>query len=452
MTRWLFAIAVASVVASCKNRDIPYKPPKQDAAAVVADAGEVIDAAVATTKLGATKVAVGENFSCAVLTDKTLRCWGRNNEGQLGTGTMTDSPAPVAPKLVGVIDVVVGTAHACALLDDRSVTCWGRINYGHAENLLLPTGVAGVAKVKRLFAVRRASCATLDDGELVCWGDVDLQGHLRLPGSTIEHRVPTPVEGLSKVAMLTVNGALHEDGTVSFWGADGVPEKTALTGVSEIASSGEEVCGLREDGSVACVGPTTVCAANAPKPPVKKAPAKAPAKKAPAKKTATKTTKKTAKKPAPKKPEPKKPEPKPEPAPPKEQPIEVLALPPAKHLAFDVGLCVVTKTGALQCLAARDGCKQDSPWPGLANLDRVNGFCALARDGAVKCWDVDRKSRLVSAIAEATNVRDLVVSSTHACALRSDHEIVCWGSNKFGALGRVEIDEDPHREARPVVF
>ncbi|HUS32469.1 MAG TPA: hypothetical protein VMZ53_28405 [Kofleriaceae bacterium] len=447
MKYWLVVLAL---VASCKNKDIPYKPPPQDAPAMAAaDAAEAVDAATAAAKLGATKVAVGDNFTCAVLSDKTLRCWGRNNEGQLGTGTTTDSPSPVAVRLVGVVDVVAGTAHACALLDDRSVTCWGRINYGHAENLLVPTGVAGVAKVKRLFAVRRAACATLDDDSLVCWGDVDLQGHLRLAGSTVEHRVPTPAEGLSKVVMLTVNGALHEDGTVSFWGADGVPQKTALTGVTEIAASGEEVCGLRGDGTVACVGPITVCAANAPKPPAaKKPPVKKPAKKAPAKKTAKKPA---AKKPAAKKPPP-EPKPEPAPAPSRELALEVLALPPAKHLAFDVGLCVVTKSGALQCLSARDGCKQDSPWPGLATVDRVAGYCALMRDAAVKCWDVDRKSRLVSAIADATNVRDLVVSTSHACALRSDQTIVCWGSNKFGALGRGEIDDVTHREARPVRF
>jgi hypothetical protein len=188
---------------------------------------------------------------------------------------------------------------------------------------------------------------------------------------------------------------------------------------------------------VACVGPTTVCVV---KQPPKKTPKKTAPKKTATKKTATKTKKKPP------------PEPAPEPAPPKELPVEVLALPPAKHLAFDVGLCVVTKAGALQCLSARDGCKQDAPWPGMANVDRVSGYCALMRDGAVKCWDVDRKSRLVSAISGAANARELAVSSSHACALRSDREIVCWGSNKSGALGRGEIDDVMHREARTVEF
>jgi hypothetical protein len=439
--KWLLVVAL---VAGCSNREIPYKPPaKQDAAAGPMDAAEAIDAAVATVKLGATKVVVGEHWSCAILTDKTLRCWGRNNEGQLGTGSTTDSPTPVAPKLPRVLDVVVGGAHTCALLDDHSVSCWGRINVGNEGNLLVPTAIQGVTKVRQIFAVGAASCATLMDGDFVCWGDVDVSGHLRLRGSTIEHRVPTPVDQLVKVTALTVNGALHEDGSVSFWGADGVPQKTALSDAIEIASSGEEVCGLRKDGSVACVGPSTACAENAPKE-TKPAPAKKPA----TKKT---TTKKTAKKAPKKTPTKKALEPKPEPTP-KELPIEVLNLPPAKNLAFDVGLCVVTKSGLLQCLSSRDACKQDSPWPGLANVERVSGYCALMRDGAAKCWAVDRKSRLVSAIADAVNVRDLVVSTSHACALRSDRQIICWGSNKFGALGSGEIDDAAHLKARTVEF
>ncbi|HSD90567.1 MAG TPA: hypothetical protein VLB44_23740 [Kofleriaceae bacterium] len=440
MTR--LALLIAFLVA-CKAREVPVKPPPKDDAAVKVDAVVAIDAAVAAKVATPTKVVVGDHVSCAILSDATLWCWGKNGDGQLGTGTTTDSPKPVKLQLRGVLDVVLGTAHACALLDDHSVTCWGRINYGHKDNLLVPTAVSGVAKVKMIFAVHTASCATIDDGALVCWGDVDLRGHLRLPGATIEHRVPTPVAGLDHVKALTANGALHDDSSVSFWAADGVPVKTALSGVTEIASSGEEVCGLREDGSVACVGPSTVCAANAPQAPKKAStPKKAPAKKSPTKKKTAAKGKTKAKPKAPAVPD----------APVAKIPMEVLKLPPAKHLAFDVGLCVVTRGGALQCLEASDGCKVDSPWPGLANVDTVKGYCARARDATVRCWSVDRKSRVVTAVPGMTSARDMSVSSTHACALLTDNEIVCWGSNKYGALGRGEIDDGLHREARPVAF
>src|SRR5262249_13481943 len=146
-------------------------------------------------------------------------------------------------------------------------------------------------------------------------------------------------------------------------------------------------------------GPATRCAAAAPK----AAPAAKPAAKiAPVKKT----VKAPAKKPAVKKPAPKtvgkaKPPHKP---PPKAvaaehlMPVAVLRLPPRKHLAFDVGLCVVTTAGRLQCLAAKDSCTLDTPWPGLASTDYVVGNCARLTDGNAKCWSVDTKSRLVSAV------------------------------------------------------
>lgn len=412
-------LLLVSLVA-CKGKDVPFKPPPpEDAAARLVDAPEV-DAAVAVVAPKPTKIVVGDHTSCAILADATLRCWGKNGEGQLGVGTTLDSAKPLKPNLRGVIDIVLGAAHACALLDDHSVTCWGRINYNHKENLLVPTAPPGLRNVKEIFAVGNASCATIDNGSLVCWGDIDLKGHPRLVGTDIERRIPTPSAGLRDVTQLTVNGALHADGSVTFVSSEGVPEKTALTGVKEIASAGDEVCGLREDGSVACVGPTTHCAKKQKKPPpppkkkgkaVKQAPVKAP-----------------------------------------ELEVETLALPAAKHLAFDVGLCVVTKGGALQCLDARDNCKVDSPWPGLSNIDTVSGSCARSRDGAVKCWSVDRKSRLVTAVPGVTAARELSVSSTHACALSSDRKIVCWGSNKFGALGRGETDDDLHREGQAVEF
>ena len=41
-------------------------------------------------------ISVGPDFACVVLTDRTPWCWGNNDAGQLGDGTTTDRPTPVA--------------------------------------------------------------------------------------------------------------------------------------------------------------------------------------------------------------------------------------------------------------------------------------------------------------------------------------------------------------------
>ena len=43
----------------------------------------------------ARQVAVGGEFACALLVDSKIKCWGRNNFGQLGNGTTTNSADPV---------------------------------------------------------------------------------------------------------------------------------------------------------------------------------------------------------------------------------------------------------------------------------------------------------------------------------------------------------------------
>src|SRR5438105_759441 len=44
---------------------------------------------------GATAIASGDAFSCAVLTDGSVRCWGGNAVGELGNGATVTSQSPV---------------------------------------------------------------------------------------------------------------------------------------------------------------------------------------------------------------------------------------------------------------------------------------------------------------------------------------------------------------------
>ncbi|HTL34629.1 MAG TPA: hypothetical protein VL326_15985 [Kofleriaceae bacterium] len=71
-----------------------------------------------------TRLVVGYQDAC-VLAEGTLHCWGANNAGQLGTGPATQ-PMPIVVGAGHVwIDVAIGRSHICALDDAKEAWCWG---------------------------------------------------------------------------------------------------------------------------------------------------------------------------------------------------------------------------------------------------------------------------------------------------------------------------------------
>jgi len=145
----------------------------------------------------ATDIAVGDEFTCALLNDSTIKCWGRNTSGQLGYGhtdRLGDDPGEMGDNLP-VVDLGTGkTATAissggnktCALLDDSTVKCWGlntfgELGYGDTSNRgdnpgemgdNLPVVDLGTGKTATAISTgQHGSCALLNDGTLKCWGN-----------------------------------------------------------------------------------------------------------------------------------------------------------------------------------------------------------------------------------------------------------------------------------------
>lgn len=93
-------------------------------------------------------IAAGLDHTCAVISsDNTLRCWGQNANGQLGTVTTSSFGSPGAgafpfstaiPVTVSGINsatqVTAGLLHSCALLTSGRVICWGRNTSGQLGN------------------------------------------------------------------------------------------------------------------------------------------------------------------------------------------------------------------------------------------------------------------------------------------------------------------------------
>lgn len=200
-------------------------PPSGDAGVPDVPAADAPDAALPPLA-GAAQVVAGSHHTCARMLDGTVRCWGRNYEGQLGDGTMERRTVPTL--VAGLTDVEALSAragHTCARTREGAVWCWGE-NYwgqlgdGTALTRFVPTRVPGLAGVAQVATGAEHTCARLTDGTVRCWGG-NRVGQLG-DGTTTLHLAPTPVPGLAGVTDLAVGDdhacARTADLSVWCWG------------------------------------------------------------------------------------------------------------------------------------------------------------------------------------------------------------------------------------------
>jgi alpha-tubulin suppressor-like RCC1 family protein len=141
----------------------------------------------------AVALATQTNHVCAALEDGSVWCWGYNADGQLGNGARTNAPRPVAvPTLQGVTTrLAAGDNHTCALADDGALRCWGgnelqQLGDGTTTRRLRPGDpVAMDGPAIRVSAGRGFTCAEVRDGRVLCWGD---NTYGSLGDGTTEHR------------------------------------------------------------------------------------------------------------------------------------------------------------------------------------------------------------------------------------------------------------------------
>lgn len=131
--------------------------------------------------LGVTQVAAGYYHACAVLTDKRVRCWGENDQGQSGQSPIgmpeVKSPDQVS-NITGAVMVAATFSTSCALLGDGTVRCWGnnvggQLGIGTTDNTPHPTPaqVQGVTGATFLSGASAGHfCAIVAGGQIKCWG------------------------------------------------------------------------------------------------------------------------------------------------------------------------------------------------------------------------------------------------------------------------------------------
>jgi alpha-tubulin suppressor-like RCC1 family protein len=223
-------------------------------------------------------VSAGESHTCAVLNSGTVRCWGNGANGRLGDGTSISKNNPTLPLGLGgsVSDISVGLSHSCALLVGGTVKCWGRNNNGQlgdgtAIDRNTPVDVIGLSNVQSLSAGYDYTCAVLSGGSVQCWG-ANAQGQLGRGARTMFSSVPMMVVGLMGVRSVSTGDyntcAVLGDDTAQCWGrnsygeiGDGTNESRltpvkviGLNGINNISAGSGHTCAVLHDGTARCWG------------------------------------------------------------------------------------------------------------------------------------------------------------------------------------------------------
>lgn len=208
------------------------------------------DSGVCTQALaGVTSFSAGHDHACAVVGGEVY-CWGRNDYGQVGSiqTSVLRVATPVCqsgtmlgcPRLTGIAEVSAGQELTCARRADGTAVCWGYDSAsGNAEvpaarGLPVPVCASGAGPscdpLQGITAISTQHYLGLAvaDGQLRSWGN-NASGELALP-------LPPLSEGPAEVQM----GA----------GADRAP----LTDVRAVHAGVDSSCALRNDGTVWCWG------------------------------------------------------------------------------------------------------------------------------------------------------------------------------------------------------
>jgi alpha-tubulin suppressor-like RCC1 family protein len=238
---------------------------------------------VAGLTSGVTAIAAGQQHTCALTSGGGVKCWGWNWAGQLGDGTTTDRLTAVdATGLTsGVSAIAAGGSHTCALTSGGGVKCWGRnesgqLGDGTTADRLTAVGVIGLtAGVSAIAAGGSHTCALTSGGGAKCWG-WNGRGQLG-DGTTTNRLTAVDVTGLTSGVSAIAAGDVHTcartgGGGVKCWGwneygqvGDGTTTDrlTAVevmgltTGTSAIAAGSWHSCALTSLGGVECWGDTS---------------------------------------------------------------------------------------------------------------------------------------------------------------------------------------------------
>jgi alpha-tubulin suppressor-like RCC1 family protein len=351
------------------------------------------DAASSTTSplSGVTAIAAGDLHTCALMSDRSVKCWGSNLEGQLGDGTIISKSYPAKVSGINTATQLAASYHTCAILSDNTTQCWGRGDSGqlgdnNSTGSRTSVVVSGLGSAKSIDASPRSSCATLIDNTTKCWGDYYISNQNSpntIVGITNTHTVAT---GYGHACVLL------NDQTIQCWGDGGRGQLgngssssnsnpvtvSSISTATAIAVGGNQAghsCALLSDNTIQCWGANDYGQLG----------------------DGTQTDRST----------------------------------PTAVSSISTAIAVAVGGGG-------EGC-------GGVGCYNSGHSCAVLSNNTIQCWGANDygqlgngttdNSSLPVTVPGISNATEVTAGFQHTCALLSDSTVKCWGYNNQGQLG-----------------
>lgn len=194
-----------------------------DAAGNQATAHLILDAMGPVQAGQFVQLATGQSFACGLTRAGHAYCWGLNDRGQLGDGTTADRSVPTAVAGGHTFSSIVGgSKHTCGITTQGEAFCWGKndsgeLGTGNRSYLPNPTPsqVIGNHAFTHLAAGADHTCGLTSTGAALCWGN-NYQGQL---GNEIDEISVVPVDVLGDHSFTAIAAGYQHTCAIDSMGA-----------------------------------------------------------------------------------------------------------------------------------------------------------------------------------------------------------------------------------------